>query len=83
VIPSSVSRSISSNGALRTVAALVLSGNYIGTSTADVRTPLIVRSGNRVVLVLGMLETNYYIVFLLAEMLIFERPRRLVFEERS
>ncbi len=33
------------------------SGNFIGTSTADVRIPLIVRSGNRVVLVPGMLDT--------------------------
>ena len=48
---------MSSNGALRTVPALVPSGNFIGTSTANVRIPLIVRSGNRVVLVTGMLDT--------------------------
>ena len=45
---------MSSNGALRTVPALVPSGNFIGTSTADVRIPLIVRSGNRVLP--GMLD---------------------------
>ena len=33
------------------------SGNFIGTSTADVRIPLIVMSGNRVVLVPGMSDT--------------------------
>jgi len=49
---------MSSNGALRTVATLVPSGNFIGTSTADVRIPLIVRSGSRVVLVPGMLDTT-------------------------
>src|SRR5271165_6000092 len=48
---------MSSNGALRTVEELVPSGNFIGTSTADVRIPLIVRSGNRIVLVPGMLDT--------------------------
>src|SRR5271166_3015781 len=48
---------MSSNGALRTVEELVPSGNFIGTSTADVRIPLIVSSGNRVVLVAGMLNT--------------------------
>jgi hypothetical protein len=39
------------------VEELVPSGNFIGTSTADVRIPLIVRSGNRIVLVPGMLDT--------------------------
>jgi hypothetical protein len=39
------------------VEELVPSGNFIGTSTADVRIPLIVRSGNRFVLVSGMLDT--------------------------
>jgi hypothetical protein len=42
---------------MSTVDPLVPSGNFIGTSTADVRIPLIVRSGNRIVLVPGMLDT--------------------------
>jgi hypothetical protein len=48
---------MSSNGALRTVPALVPSGNFIGTSTADVRIPLIVRSGNRAMLVPDIFDT--------------------------
>jgi hypothetical protein len=40
------------------VEELVPSGNFIGTSTADVRIPLIVRSGNRLALVPGMLDTS-------------------------
>jgi hypothetical protein len=50
VTPSSVSRSISSSGALLTVAALVPSGYFIGTSTADVLTSLIVSCGTRAAL---------------------------------
>src|SRR6516164_10150805 len=48
--PSSVSRSISSSGALLTVAALVPSEYVIGTSTADVLASLIVSCGRRAAL---------------------------------
>ena len=39
------------------VEELVPSGNFIGTSTAHVRIPLIISSGNRVVLIAGILNT--------------------------
>jgi hypothetical protein len=67
---------MSNNGALRTVPALVPSGNFIGTSTADVRIPLIVRSGNRVMLAPGMLDT-------LSVSLLHRQDNFWVFDERE